>query len=73
MKAKIMSRSTIAYLALLCPLLAARSMAAAPAADASSALQEIIVTAEKRDSTVQATAIAITALSAGDLSEQVKR
>ena len=33
-------------------------------------LEEIIVTAEKRESTVQATAIAMTALSAGDLSEQ---
>src|SRR6202049_4859878 len=33
-------------------------------------LEEIIVTAEKRESTVQATPIAITALSAGDLTEQ---
>ncbi len=33
-------------------------------------LEEIIVTAEKRESTVQATPIAMTALSAGDLSEQ---
>lgn len=70
MKAKTMSRSTIACLALLCAVPAAPSMAAAPAADASTSLQEIIVTAEKRESTVQATAIAITALSAGDLSQQ---
>src|SRR6202049_3059035 len=33
-------------------------------------LEEIIVTAEKRESTVQATPIAMTALSAGDLAEQ---
>ena len=33
-------------------------------------MEEIIVTAEKRESTVQATPIAMTALSAGDLSEQ---
>ncbi|HMK84413.1 MAG TPA: TonB-dependent receptor [Steroidobacteraceae bacterium] len=33
-------------------------------------LEEIVVTAEKRESTVQATPIAMTALSAGDLSEQ---
>jgi outer membrane receptor protein involved in Fe transport len=35
-----------------------------------SGLEEIVVTAEKRESTVQATPIAMTALSAGDLSEQ---
>jgi iron complex outermembrane recepter protein len=33
-------------------------------------LEEIVVTAEKRESTVQATAISLTALSAGDLSQQ---
>jgi outer membrane receptor protein involved in Fe transport len=33
-------------------------------------LEEIVVTAEKRESTVQATPIAMTALSAGDLAEQ---
>jgi outer membrane receptor protein involved in Fe transport len=33
-------------------------------------LEEIVVTAEKRESTVQATPIAMTALSAGDLTEQ---
>jgi outer membrane receptor protein involved in Fe transport len=42
--------------------------AAAPADN--SGLEEIVVTAEKRDSTVQATAISITALSAGDLAAQ---
>ena len=35
-----------------------------------SGLEEIVVTAEKRDSTVQATAISITALSSADLSQQ---
>ena len=33
-------------------------------------LEEIVVTAEKRESTVQATAISLTALSAGDLAQQ---
>jgi iron complex outermembrane receptor protein len=68
--------------ALLCaPAMADPDPAAAgpanPAAPASSApargggeLEEIIVTAEKRESTVQATPIAMTALSAGDLAEQ---
>lgn len=42
-----------------------------PAAGAdSSGLEEIVVTAEKRNSTVQATPISITALSASDLAEQ---
>src|ERR1700684_3663131 len=39
-------------------------------AENSPGLEEIIVTAEKRESTVQATPIAMTALSAGDLAEQ---
>ncbi|MEP6884811.1 MAG: TonB-dependent receptor [Gammaproteobacteria bacterium] len=39
-------------------------------AESNTGLEEIIVTAEKRDSTIQATPIAITALSAGDLAEQ---
>ncbi len=39
-------------------------------AENNAGLEEIIVTAEKRESTVQATPIAMTALSAGDLAEQ---
>ncbi len=49
------------------------SVIAAPATPGptdNSGLEEIVVTAEKRDSTVQATAISITALSAGDLSQE---
>jgi len=42
----------------------------APAAKSTGELEEIVVTAEKRESTVQATAISLTALSAGDLSQQ---
>ncbi len=49
-------------------------MSAAPAgnppAENNTGLEEIVVTAEKRESTVQATPIAMTALSAGDLAEQ---
>jgi outer membrane receptor protein involved in Fe transport len=41
-----------------------------PAAKSTGELEEIVVTAEKRESTVQATAISLTALSAGDLSQQ---
>ncbi len=47
---------------------------AAPAgntpAENNTGLEEIVVTAEKRESTVQATPIAMTALSASDLAEQ---
>jgi outer membrane receptor protein involved in Fe transport len=43
---------------------------ATPAPAARGELEEIVVTAEKRESTVQATPIAMTALSAGDLTEQ---
>jgi iron complex outermembrane recepter protein len=43
---------------------------AAPAAPARGELEEIVVTAEKRESTVQATPIAMTALSSNDLAEQ---
>ncbi len=39
-------------------------------AENNTGLEEIVVTAEKRDSTVQATAISITALSAGDLAQE---
>ena len=68
--------------ALVCAIALSGPAAADPAAGASAAtgpaaparaggeLEEIIVTAEKRESTVQATPIAMTALSAGDLTEQ---
>src|SRR5476651_1417093 len=55
-------------LALPCAIISASALAASPGDQAG--LEEIIVTAEKRESTVQATPIAMTALSAGDLSEQ---
>ena len=48
-----------------------RAARAAPAAgEKETGLEEIVVTAEKRESTVQATPIAMTALSAADLAEQ---
>jgi iron complex outermembrane recepter protein len=64
--------------ALLCgPAMADPAGPANPGTPASNApakgggeLEEIVVTAEKRESTVQATPISITALSAGDLAEQ---
>src|SRR5882762_1680205 len=59
--------------ALLCAMTLSGSALAAPAGNApaeNTGLEEIIVTAEKRESTVQATPIAMTALSAGDLAEQ---
>ena len=59
--------------ALLCALTLSGSALAAPAGNApgeNTGLEEIIVTAEKRESTVQATPIAMTALSAGDLSQE---
>src|ERR1700728_497994 len=60
--------------ALLCTTTLSGSASAAPASGTTPAentgLEEIIVTAEKRESTVQATPIAMTALSAGDLAEQ---
>src|SRR5277367_2461482 len=69
--------------ALLCaatlsgPALAEPAGPAGPAAAAgnspaenNSGLEEIVVTAEKRESTVQATAISLTALSAGDLAQE---
>jgi iron complex outermembrane recepter protein len=46
------------------------STAAAPAPKTGGELEEIVVTAEKRESTVQATAISLTALSSGDLAQQ---
>src|SRR5450432_140477 len=49
----------------------ARAAAAGnPAGEKETGLEEIIVTAEKRESTVQATPIAMTALSAGDLAQE---
>ena len=51
------------------PAPAAPATAATPAEN-NSGLEEIVVTAEKRESTVQATPIAMTALSAGDLAEE---
>ena len=59
--------------ALLCALTLSGTALAAPAGNApaeNTGLEEIIVTAEKRESTVQATPIAMTALSAGDLSQE---
>jgi iron complex outermembrane recepter protein len=60
--------------ALLCTAACtAPALAATPAStpgDSNTGLEEIVVTAEKRESTVQATPIAMTALSAGDLTEQ---
>jgi len=59
--------------ALLCAMTLGGSALAAPAGNApaeNTGLEEIIVTAEKRESTVQATPIAMTALSAGDLADQ---
>jgi outer membrane receptor protein involved in Fe transport len=59
--------------ALLCGLTLSGTALAAPAGNApaeNTGLEEIIVTAEKRESTVQATPIAMTALSAGDLLQE---
>jgi outer membrane receptor protein involved in Fe transport len=58
---------------LVCAALSHSALAASPPANPgaeNAGLEEIVVTAEKRESTVQATPIAMTALSAGDLSEQ---
>src|ERR1700679_3632103 len=60
--------------ALLCAATLSVPVSAAPAsnspADNNNGLEEIVVTAEKRESTVQATPIAMTALSAGDLTAE---
>src|SRR5450631_500667 len=73
MKKALCAADTAAFLAssILSGLLGATLLAgaamAAPETESKGELQEIIVTAEKRESTVQATPIAMTALSAGDL------
>jgi len=57
-------------LALPCAMaISASALAASPGGE-NAGLEEIVVTAEKRESTVQATPIAMTALSAGDLSQE---
>ena len=56
-------------LALPCAMAISASALAASPGD-QGGLEEIVVTAEKRESTVQATPIAMTALSAGDLSQE---
>src|SRR5450631_2466418 len=76
MKKALCAADTAAFLAssILSGLLGATLLAgaamAAPETESKGELQEIIVTAEKRESTVQATPIAITALSANDLLDQ---
>jgi iron complex outermembrane receptor protein len=57
-------------LALPCAILIGASALAASAPGEFGGLEEIVVTAEKRESTVQATPIAMTALSAGDLTQE---
>jgi outer membrane receptor protein involved in Fe transport len=70
---RILLRTANAVSSLLCAVAACGHAFAAPAAASpgdTSGLEEIVVTAEKRDSTVQATAISMTALSAADLDQQ---
>jgi iron complex outermembrane receptor protein len=68
------TRSGSAAAALLCAAAFSGPALAAPAgstpAENNAGLEEIVVTAEKRESTVQATPIAMTALSAGDLAAE---
>lgn len=71
--ARVKIRSSLVS-ALLGATVLAGAAIAAPAGNApaenNAGLEEIVVTAEKRESTVQATPIAMTALSASDLTEQ---
>src|SRR6202166_3560778 len=66
--------TTYVRAALLCAAAVSAPALAAPAgntpAENNPGLEEIVVTAEKRESTVQATPISITALSAGDLAQE---
>jgi len=57
-------------LALPCAMVISASALAASPPGEYGGLEEIVVTAEKRESTVQATPIAMTALSAGDLTQE---
>ena len=76
MKKALCAADTAAFLAssmltgLLGATLFSNAAMAAPETESRNELQEIIVTAEKRESTVQATPIAITALNANDLLDQ---
>jgi iron complex outermembrane recepter protein len=66
-------RTSLVAALLSAAALSGTAWAASPAStptEQNTGLEEIVVTAEKRESTVQATPIAMTALSAGDLSEQ---
>ena len=60
---------SVALFGLAAPIWA-ETAAVAPADTSSGQLEEIVVTAEKRESTVQATPISMTALSGSDLAEQ---
>jgi iron complex outermembrane receptor protein len=67
---KVLSSASGAAMTLICAFGLDRQLAAAPAAGAEPGLEEIVVTAEKRDSTVQATAISMTAISGAQLDAQ---
>lgn len=67
---KLLSGACAAALVLICATGLYRPLHAAPAATVEPSLEEIVVTAEKRDSTVQATPISMTALSFDALAAQ---